>query len=192
IKLTQDFPKYSALMAAHDASAEFIEEQRANLGRMIPSGVNVLWMNGVQLVERLIEPFSLVDMLRRERRLISEVKDVGLTGSEAILLLSHSSVTSAKMTDSSQRFDWRDDNEGGDAIMWLNDLENDPAFEDMPTNVRAVSCRSESRNTSPRSMKLTLYALFSSSSGHSPAKCPLSDATSSTSWSRSTSQRRWI
>lgn len=139
IKFTQDFPKYSAWMAARDVSPEFIEEQRANRGGLVPSGVNVLWMNGVQLIERQIEPFNLVDMLRRERTLISEVKDVGLTGSEAISLLSHPNVTSSKISDNSQRFDWRDDGEGGNVIMWFNDLENDPEYEDYPKSVKAVS-----------------------------------------------------
>lgn len=139
IKFTQDFPKYSAWMAAHNASSEFIEEQQANFGNMVPSGVNVLWMNGVQLIERQIEPFSLVDMLRRERRLISEVKEVGVSGSEAISLLSHSDVTSAKLNGNSQRFDWRDEIEDGKVIMWLNDLENDPDYSDYPTSVKSVS-----------------------------------------------------
>lgn len=139
IKFTQDFPKYSSYMASNEASPEFIEEQRANLGIMVPSGVNVLWMNGVQLIERQIEPFNLVDMLRRERKLISEVRDVGVTGNEAILLLSHPNVTSAKINDNSQRFDWRDDVEGGNVIMWLNDLENDALYEDFPTGIKAVS-----------------------------------------------------
>lgn len=139
IKFTQDFPKYSAWVAAHDASPEFIEEQRANRGGLVPSGMNVLWMNGVQLIERQIEPFNLVDMLRRERTLISEVKDVGLTGKEAISLLSHPNVTSSKIGDNSQRFDWRDDSEGGNVIMWFNDLENDPEYEDFPKSVKAVS-----------------------------------------------------
>lgn len=139
IKFTQDFPKYSAWMAAHDVSLEFVEEQRANRGGLVPSGVNVLWMNGVQLIERQVEPFNLVDMLRRERTLISEVKDVGLTGSEAISLLSHPNVTSSKVADNPQRFDWRDDDEGGNVIMWFNNLESDPEYEDFPKSVKAVS-----------------------------------------------------
>ncbi|SPO05094.1 related to KRE5 - killer toxin-resistance protein [Cephalotrichum gorgonifer] len=138
IKFTQDFPKYSAWMAAHNASSDFIEEQRTNLGGMVPTGMNVLWMNGVQLIERQIEPFTLVDMLRRERRLMSEVKYVGLTGKEAISLLSHPTVTSAKIDDNTQRFDWRDDGEGGNAIIWLNDLENDPEYEDFPKGVKSL------------------------------------------------------
>lgn len=149
IKFTQDFPKYSTYMAAHSASSDFVEEQHANLAATVPAGVNVLWMNGVQLIERQIEPFTLVDMLRRERRLISEVKDIGFSGNEAISLLSHPEVTSAKIDDNPPRFDWRDDGEGGNVIMWLNDLESDAEYEDFPSGVKSVSVRQHEPHSIP-------------------------------------------
>ncbi|PKS10878.1 hypothetical protein jhhlp_002636 [Lomentospora prolificans] len=138
VKFTEDFPKHSAWIASHNASDEFIKEQRENLGGIVPPGVNVLWMNGVQLIERQIEPFTLVDMLRRERKLIAEAKNIGLTGSQAIALLGHPNVTSAKVDGSSQRFDWRDEREGGGVIMWLNDLESDTQYEEFPSVLTAL------------------------------------------------------
>jgi len=140
IKLTQDFPKYSTQIAAHNASTEFLTELQGNRRlQEIPAGMNVMWMNGVQLIERQIEPFNLVDMLRRERKLVNGVKELGLTGRQVVGLLGHPNVASAKSDDEPPRFDWRDTPEGGKVIIWLNDIENDERYEEFPTSLMAVS-----------------------------------------------------
>jgi UDP-glucose:glycoprotein glucosyltransferase len=142
IKLSQDFPKFSTAMAAHNASSEFLAEHSANRAQLVPAGVNVLWMNGVQIVERQVDAFSLLDILRREKKLIDSVRELGLTGSEAIQLLSHSAVALAKAGDDTLRFDWTDTAEGGDAIIWLNDIEKDKRYESWPADLQIVSIRS--------------------------------------------------
>ncbi|CAI4213325.1 unnamed protein product [Parascedosporium putredinis] len=103
-----------------------------------PPGVNILWMNGAQLIERQVEPFTLLDLLRRERRLIAEAKSAGLTGSESIALLGHPNVTSAKVDGGLPRFDWTDNLEGGKVIIWLNDLESDAQYEEFPSALTAL------------------------------------------------------
>jgi UDP-glucose:glycoprotein glucosyltransferase len=138
LQLSQDFPKYSTQMAGQNASKEFIEEHETKL-EMVPSGFNVLWMNGVQLIERQIEPYTLVDMLRRERKLIDAVRKLGLSGKHAIALLGHSNVTQAKVEDEPLRFDWKDDSEEGKVIMWLNNIEKDEQYEDWPDTLESVS-----------------------------------------------------
>jgi UDP-glucose:glycoprotein glucosyltransferase len=139
LKIVQDFPKYSTSIAAHNASEKFVAEHEANRLQMVPAGANVMWMNGVQLIDRQIEPFNLVDMLRRERKLISGVKNLGLTGKQAVSLLGHPKVSSAKPDDEPLRFDWRDEAEEGRVILWLNDLEQDERYEDFPTSLMSVS-----------------------------------------------------
>lgn len=138
LKLTQDFPKYSASIAAHDVSTDFVKEHKSNDETTVPAGLNVLWMNGVQLIERQIQPFTLVDMLRRERKMMNGVLALGLTGQEAVALLGHEAVASAKASDAPQRFDWRDETEEGKVIIWLNDLEKDKRYEEFPENLMAL------------------------------------------------------
>ncbi len=138
-KLSQDFPKYSTAMAAHNASAEFLAEHVYNRGVMVPAGMNVLWINGVQILERQVDAFTLLDILRSERKLIDSVRELGLTGTEAINLLSHSAVALAKGEDEPQRFDWRDASEGGNVIIWLNDVEKDKRYEGWSTDLKTVS-----------------------------------------------------
>ncbi|KAJ2906156.1 hypothetical protein MKZ38_002871 [Zalerion maritima] len=142
LKVTQDFPKYSTLIASHNASEQFIEEYKENQANMVPGGYSVLWMNGIQLIERQIETYTLIDMLRKERNLIDAVRALGLTGSEAISLLSHEEVTKQGSRDEDgPRFDWRDDIEGGNVIMWLNDIVKDDRYEKWPSSMYTLMQR---------------------------------------------------
>lgn len=140
IKLTQDFPKFSTSIAAHNASDEFTAEHRGNRAQMmVPAGMNVLWMNGVQLIERQVDPYTLIDSVRRERKLIKGVTDLGLSGREAVSLLGHREVTAAKSNDEPPRFDWRDEIEEGRVIIWLNNLEKDSRYANYPKSLMGVS-----------------------------------------------------
>ncbi|KAI1483752.1 glycosyltransferase family 24 protein [Daldinia eschscholtzii] len=141
IKLTQDFPKFSTSIAAHNASDAFVKEHRQNRALSVPAGMNVLWMNGVQLIERQIDPFTLVDSIRRERKLIEGVTSLGLSGKEAVSLLGHREVTSAKSSDEPRRFDWRDEIEEGRVIVWLNNIEKDKRYADYPKSLMALMQR---------------------------------------------------
>ncbi|KAK4240728.1 glycosyltransferase [Achaetomium macrosporum] len=139
LKLTQDFPKYSTSLVAHNVSAQFQAEHEANRKLMVPEGMNVLWMNGVQLIDRQIQPFGLVDLLKRERRLINGVLDLGLTGQQAISLLGHQEVAQAKSEDEEpRRFDWRDQIEDGRVIIWLNNLEKDKRYKSFSPSIWAL------------------------------------------------------
>lgn len=140
LKLTQDFPKYSTSLTMHEISKDFLNEHKANRASLVPAGANILWMNGEQLVERQMDAFTLVDVLRRERKMISGVTKLGLTGEEAISLLAHQSVAEAKADDAeSLRFIWHDQPEDGKVIVWLNDIEKDKRYEEFPKTLMAVS-----------------------------------------------------
>jgi UDP-glucose:glycoprotein glucosyltransferase len=139
LKLTQDFPKYSTSLGAHNVSAEVKAEHDGNRKVLVPEGMNVLWMNGVQLIDRQIQPFGLVDLLKRERKLMNGVLDLGLTGQQAISLLGHAEVAQAKSGDDEhRRFDWRDHIEDGRVIIWLNNLEKDKRYQDFSPSIWAL------------------------------------------------------
>ncbi|KAJ6788920.1 hypothetical protein PWT90_00131 [Aphanocladium album] len=138
-KLMQDFPKFSASISAHNVSASFSEEyQRGHIQR-VPRGVNALWMNGLQLIERQIEPYALVEMLRRERKIIDTVRKLGFDGADAISLLGHEKVAAAKSdAGDSIRYEWTDRAEEGHAIIWLNDLEKDARYAQYPDELTSL------------------------------------------------------
>ncbi|CZR57642.1 related to KRE5-killer toxin-resistance protein [Phialocephala subalpina] len=137
VKLSQDFPKYSSAIASHNATKEFLAEHDYNRGQLVPAGYNIMWLNGLQLIERQIEALDLLDLVRKERKLINGVKDLGLTGPEAIQLIAHNEIASVKGEGDVQRFDWRDEIEGGNVIIWMNDLEKDKRYADWPTHLTA-------------------------------------------------------
>ena len=139
VKLSQDFPKYSSAVASHNATEDFLKEHAYNRGQLVPAGYNLWWMNGVQLIERQIEALSLLDIMRKERKLINGVRDLGLTSQKAIQLLSHNEISTAKAENEPQRFDWRDEMEGGKVILWMNDIEKDKRYEGWPSALSAVS-----------------------------------------------------
>ncbi|KAJ6439944.1 UDP-glucose:glycoprotein glucosyltransferase [Purpureocillium lavendulum] len=138
VKLTQDFPRFAASLATHNVSQDFVAEYEKNRANRVPGGVNFLWMNGRQLIERQIEPFNLVEMLRRERKLIRGVRSLAFDGDQAVSLLGHESVSSAKESDEALRYDWTDREEGGRVIVWLNDLERDDRYADYPKELTSL------------------------------------------------------
>ncbi|KAI1175297.1 UDP-glucose:glycoprotein glucosyltransferase [Nemania sp. FL0916] len=138
IKLTQDFPKFSTSLAARNASDAFITEHRQNRLVAGPAGANALWMNGVQLSERQIDPYTLVNSIRRERAFMKGVLDLGLTTKEAISLLGDREVTMAGNTDDGPRFDWRDQLEDGRVIIWLNNIEKDKRYANFPSDLSTL------------------------------------------------------
>jgi len=139
LRLTQDFPKHSAAMSAHDISEEFRKEHLANREVFLPSGYNVMWVNGLQVLARDFDAYAMLEHLRRERKLINSARELGLSGKEAIQLLSHPSISEASSGQEPQRYDWRDELEGGKVIIWMNDIEHDKRYAEFPTQVRAVS-----------------------------------------------------
>lgn len=139
LKLVQDFPKYSSTIAGHNVSEAFLEEHKKNREQLLPAGYNIIWVNGVQIPVRDVNPYSLLAHLRRERSLINGIRRQGLSAPEVISLLSHDAISATQTEDEPQRYDFRDALEGGDIILYLNDLEKDTLYQNWPTELRAVS-----------------------------------------------------
>jgi len=137
-KLSQDFPKYSGAISGMNISMDFFKEHAANREVILPSGYNVFWINGVQTMARDVDAYSLLEHLRKERKLIKSVRELGLSAAQAIDLLSHDAITASQTDTDIQRYDWRDEVEGGDVIMWLNDLEQDKRYSDWSPSVNAL------------------------------------------------------
>jgi UDP-glucose:glycoprotein glucosyltransferase len=138
LKVSGNFPRYSSVVAGQNATEAFIKEFKGNRATFLPQGYNILWINGAQVEPRQINAFSLVEHLKKERALINQLRDTGLSASEAIRLLSHSIITQAQVDDEPQRYDWRDEIEGGEVIMWLNDIEKDKRYQGWPTQLASL------------------------------------------------------
>ncbi|KAB8345828.1 hypothetical protein FH972_022883 [Carpinus fangiana] len=138
LKISGDFPKHAAALASHNASSHFITEHRANRASFVPAGYNIVWINGASVDSREFDAYSLIERLRGERNLVNSLISLGLSAPEAISLLSHEAIADASSTDEPQRYDFRDEAEGGEVIIWMNDIEKDKRYADFPTNNKAL------------------------------------------------------
>lgn len=139
VQVSQDFPKHSSAISRLNISNDFVAEHANNRETFLPAGYNVVWINGMQVEPRQMNAFAFLDNLRRERKLVDSLKDVGLNGPEAVSLLSHSAITQSKIAGESLRYDYRDEIEGGNVIIWLNDIEKDKRYQDWSTQASVVS-----------------------------------------------------
>lgn len=137
VDVLQDFPKHSAEIAACNASKEFLKEYTANREAFLPAGYNIIWINGVQIDPRQFNAFSLLEHLRHERTLINSFRSIGVNAQEAVKLLSHPDIAQAQADTEAQRYDFRDTSEGGNVIMWLNDLEKDKRYSGWSSKLSA-------------------------------------------------------
>jgi len=128
LDVSADLPRYSSLIAGKNASEDFLTEHRKNRELLLPGGYNVMWMNGLQIQQREVNAYSLLDTLRKERKLISRLRDIGLSSTDAVHLLSHEVLAQAQSDDQPQRYDWRSDSDSDEVIIWLNDIEKDVRY----------------------------------------------------------------
>ncbi|QDS71787.1 hypothetical protein FKW77_009373 [Venturia effusa] len=138
VKLTQDFPKYSSTIAGLNSSKAFLEEHQQNRARLLPAGYNVMWINGVQYDSRKVDAFSLLDHMRRERALLGSFQEMEFSSEEAINLLTHPSIAEAQSSVDVQRYDWRDQIEGGNVIIWMNDIEKDKRYSQWFSDIHGL------------------------------------------------------
>ncbi|KAL8696535.1 MAG: hypothetical protein Q9224_002745 [Gallowayella concinna] len=138
IKISQDFPKHSSAITKRNVSEELRDEHRNNREILLPAGYNVVWMNGMQVEARQMDAFALLERMRRERSLVGSLSDIGISGSEAVRLLSQPNIAESKVEGEVQRYDYRDTLEGDNAIIWLNDIEKDKRYQDWSTHLSAL------------------------------------------------------
>lgn len=138
LKLVRDFPKYTSTIAATNATSDFIKEHYDNREVLLPTGYNVIWVNGVQIPARDVNPYALLAHLRRERKLVNGIRSQGLSALDTISLLSHSSIAQSQLGDEPQRYDFRDEFEGGKVIVWVNNIEKDSRYQSWPSELRAL------------------------------------------------------
>ncbi|KAF9077351.1 glycosyltransferase family 24 protein [Rhodocollybia butyracea] len=128
--LSQNFPKYVTTLARRvPIKAELTEEVHENQLR-VQSGLSAMWINGVSVTETDINPFGLLRLLKKEKAIMLELMGLNLERGEAMELLTHFEVAAAQ--DSKEVLDGlvdaSDRPEGGDIIIWWNDIEKDKRY----------------------------------------------------------------
>lgn len=159
--LTEDFPLIAHALVNEwvpgRISRELRGELQENIANGIPAGQSAVWMNGLQLSSLVslenLNFFKLVEIMRSERRWIALLTSLGINSLQARTLIVDEKLNLAMNPEAASalevgeidastlgvRFDASDRQEGGGAIIWFNDLENDDRYSMWPTTLRAVS-----------------------------------------------------
>lgn len=162
--LSQDFPSQASKIAAVEVDDELVRLLREN-NKIIPGGENLLWINGLHMQPAKVEAFNVLSVMRRERTLISSLRGLGLTNSQAVEFLTHPKIAEKVEAGKTNRFDVRDDIEGGDVIIWLNDLEKDTRYKTWPQGIRNVL------SWAVLSLTIVTETIISWSAAQYPKKC---------------------
>ncbi|KAI0676218.1 glycosyltransferase family 24 protein [Trametes maxima] len=139
-QLSQNFPRYAGALARRvTANASLLTEVAANQA-LAPGGANAIWLNGVALEEKDLNPFGLLKAIRRERTTMLSLMSLGLSSTQAIDLLTHRAIAQAQSNGGGLDglFDASDRAEGGEVIRWLNDFEKDERYARWGNNLRIL------------------------------------------------------
>ncbi|CAO1632552.1 unnamed protein product [Sympodiomycopsis kandeliae] len=149
-QLTQDFPLHANNLARGgiDAPEELSNEIRAMQTLRVRPGAQDIWLNGKPMTTQETVPLKLLKSLRTERSLLDSLTagPLHLTPGQAIDLLSDSLIGKAQSPDgeslsffdASDRIERKElDTETG-PLIWLNDVETDPAYQRMSPSLKAL------------------------------------------------------
>ncbi|KAH6896286.1 UDP-glucose:glycoprotein glucosyltransferase-domain-containing protein [Coprinopsis sp. MPI-PUGE-AT-0042] len=140
IRLSQDFPKYAASLARRVVANESVVEELRENAVKARGGVNMLWLNGKPVEAHDVEPLPMLRILKKERTLMLQLTDLGLTRDQAYKLLTHTNVAASQREKSSMDalYDASDREEGGDLIVYWNDLEKDARYSRWSPTLHAL------------------------------------------------------
>ncbi|XP_034430786.1 UDP-glucose:glycoprotein glucosyltransferase 2 isoform X2 [Hippoglossus hippoglossus] len=143
-------PKYDALKLLRDLSQNFpskarsltrvavkqemrkeIEENQKHLSETVGvhPGDGELFINGLHIDLDVHNPFSILDILRGEARVLEGLHNLGIKGEHQGKLLK----LPVNAVDDNYALDIRHP-----AIMWINDIENDPMYRSWPTGIQEL------------------------------------------------------
>uniref|UniRef100_A0A8C4IH67 UDP-glucose ceramide glucosyltransferase-like 1 n=1 Tax=Dicentrarchus labrax TaxID=13489 RepID=A0A8C4IH67_DICLA len=127
-------PKFDALKLMRDLSQNFPSKASLFFQHLsetigVHPGDGELFINGLHIDLDIHNPFSILDILRGEARVLEGLHNLGIKGEHQGKLLR----LPVNAVDDSYALDIRHP-----AIMWLNDIENDPVYRSWPTGVQEL------------------------------------------------------
>uniref|UniRef100_A0A8C9WYH9 UDP-glucose ceramide glucosyltransferase-like 1 n=1 Tax=Sander lucioperca TaxID=283035 RepID=A0A8C9WYH9_SANLU len=127
-------PKFDALKLMQDLSQNFPSKARSENDLLFETigvhpGDGELFINGLHIDLDIHNPFSILEILRGEARVLEGLHNLGIKGEHQGKLLR----LPVNAVDDSYALDIRHP-----AIMWINDIENDPVYRSWPTGVQEL------------------------------------------------------
>ncbi|KAA0715726.1 UDP-glucose:glycoprotein glucosyltransferase 2 [Triplophysa tibetana] len=132
---SQNFPSRARSLTKVAVNQELKKEVEENQKRLSDSmgihpGDAGLFINGIHIDLDLHDPFSILDILRGEAKVLEGLHNLGIRGSSVNKFL-HLSTTSS--VEDSYALDIRHS-----AIMWVNDIEKDSPYRHWPSSVQEL------------------------------------------------------
>ncbi|XP_056244975.1 UDP-glucose:glycoprotein glucosyltransferase 2 isoform X2 [Seriola aureovittata] len=132
--ISQNFPSKARSLTRVAVKQEMrkeIEENQKHLSETIGvhPGDGELFINGLHIDLDTHNPFSILDTLRGEARVLEGLHNLGIKGEHQGKLMR----LPVNAVDDSYALDIRHP-----AIMWINDIENDPMYRSWPTGVQEL------------------------------------------------------
>uniref|UniRef100_A0A671VZ49 UDP-glucose glycoprotein glucosyltransferase 2 n=1 Tax=Sparus aurata TaxID=8175 RepID=A0A671VZ49_SPAAU len=132
--ISQNFPSKARSLTRVAVKQEMRKEIEGNQKHLsetigVHPGDGELFINGLHIDLDIHNPFSILDILRGEARVLEGLHNLGIKGEHQGKLLK----LPVSAVDDSYSLDIRHP-----AIMWLNDIENDPTYRSWPTGVQEL------------------------------------------------------
>ncbi|XP_037542088.1 UDP-glucose:glycoprotein glucosyltransferase 2 [Nematolebias whitei] len=132
--LSQNFPSKARSLTRVAVKKEMrkeIEENQKHLGETVGvhPGDGELFINGLHIDLDIHNPFSLLEILRTEARVLEGLQNLGIKGEHQGKLLR----LPVNSVDDNYALDIRHP-----AIMWMNDIENDPMYRSWPASMQEL------------------------------------------------------
>uniref|UniRef100_A0A3P9N2B0 UDP-glucose ceramide glucosyltransferase-like 1 n=1 Tax=Poecilia reticulata TaxID=8081 RepID=A0A3P9N2B0_POERE len=121
-------PKFDALKVMRDLSQNFPSRHLGETMGIQP-GDGELFINGLHIDLDVHNPFSILDILRGEAKVLEGLHNLGIKGEHQAKLLR----LPVNTVDDSYALDIRHP-----AIMWMNDIENDQMYRNWPASVQEL------------------------------------------------------
>ncbi|GAA5982339.1 hypothetical protein JCM5350_006149 [Sporobolomyces pararoseus] len=159
--LTSTFPLVASKLSTlvPEISPQLVSEVSTNQATSPLAQRPLFFLNGVALTEAQVEPFALIRLMRKERKYVTELQglNINMTSKSAREILITGGTKQVVANEKGmmpnealgELFDATDRQEGGQVIVWWNDLEKDKRYRSWPSTVRDLL-----RPTYPGSMNL--------------------------------------
>ncbi|BGP32069.1 killer toxin resistant protein [Rhodotorula toruloides] len=149
VDLTSAFPRLASHLPTlvPDPDPHLISEVSTNQMSSVLTTRPSFFLNGVPLTEAEVDPFALLRLMRKERKHIVDLLSLSIhmTGKEARDILIGGSPRSPSSSRDrvgvdalGELYDSTDRDEGGQVILWWNDLEKDRRYKSWSKSVREL------------------------------------------------------
>ncbi|KAF8342557.1 UDP-glucose:glycoprotein glucosyltransferase-domain-containing protein [Cantharellus anzutake] len=129
-QISQNFPKYATSIARRvPGPSDDLQSEIMTNGMTI--SLHGIWINGLHIQDTDLNPFSLIKFLREERRRMLALTTLGLSPAQAVEVISDPAIGHASQPSrglGEGYFDASDREEGGNTILWWNDIEKDSRY----------------------------------------------------------------